>query len=58
MKNKQTKKLIEYIKWLIVDNGKYSYWGKVDEPKVWKLDKIKSEEISGKGMKLKDYFQL
>jgi hypothetical protein len=31
------KKIIEYLKWRLFDNGKYTWWGKLDEVVFWNM---------------------
>ena len=31
----------KYIWWKITDNGKNTYWGKLDEVRIWKKNPIK-----------------
>ena len=40
--------VLEYIWWWLTDRGKYTYWGKIEEPRVWEQNPIviKDKELS------------
>jgi len=52
-------RLLEYIKWFITDRGKYTYWTKLDDVRIWdnKDTKINKDLILQDGCSLEEFYK-
>lgn len=50
--------ILDYLKWRLFDNGKYTLWGKVENPRIWNSSSKASTKIKGKSESLKSWWNI